>query len=345
MDRTVDLRSDTVTKPSAEMRAAIAAAEVGDDVLGDDPTVNRLQQRCAELLGKEAAVFVPSGTMANALAIRSATEPGDELIIDETTHSYNYETGAPAALAGCSFRLFHAPRGIFDAGDVEAAYRPPSDHFARSRMVIAENTNNRGGGSIWPVERMARIREVATRLGLHVHMDGARLMNACVAKGCAPTDYTRHVDSVSMCFSKGLGAPVGSILAGPEHFIERAHRFRKMFGGAMRQAGLLAAAALYALDHNVQRLAEDHANARRLADAIAALPGISLDPQTVETNIVIFGVAPELGGGPAFARKLHDSGIRVLTELTGNIRAVTHLDVDRAQIDRTIGVFEKLCRP
>lgn len=339
----VDLRSDTVTRPSAPMRAAIAAAEVGDDVLGDDPTVNRLQERMATFLGQEAALFVPSGSMANQVAIRSVCEPGDELIIDETTHSYNYEAGAPSALSGVSLRPIQGQRGIFTAAQVEAAVRPVNAHFPRSRLVIVENTNNRGGGTVWPVERVAEVRAVADRHRLHVHLDGARLMNACVATGLKPTDYTRYADSVSMCFSKGLGAPVGSIVAGPRDLITRAHRFRKMFGGAMRQAGILAAAALYATDHNVERLAEDHANARRLAEALAELPGIGLDPATVETNIVIFEIDQRHGTAPEFVARLHERGVWTLATAPNRVRAVTHLDVSREHVDRTIDVFRELC--
>lgn len=340
----VDLRSDTVTRPSPGMRAALAAAEVGDDVLGDDPTVLRLQERCAGLLGQEAALFVPSGSMANQIAIRSVCEPGDELICDVTTHSYNYESGGPAALSGVSCRLIEGRRGIFDAPQVLASLRPDSPHHARSRMVIIENTNNRGGGSVWPLENLARIRAVTREHELHLHLDGARLMNACIAAGCQPTDYTRHADSVSMCFSKGLGAPVGSILAGPRPFIRRCHRFRKMFGGAMRQAGILAAAALYALDHNVERLAEDHAHARRLAEGLAGLPGVRLDPRTVETNIVIFEVGPPLPPATDFVRQLEQRGVRMFATGPNRVRAVTHLDVSREQIDKTIQVFQEVCR-
>lgn len=343
MPNIVDLRSDTVTRPSPGMRAAIAAAEVGDDVLGDDPTVLRLQQRSAELLGKPAALFVPSGSMANQIAIRAATEPGDEIICDATTHSYNYETGGPAALSGCSIRLVHGRRGIFSGRDVEQAVRPRNAHFARSRLVVVENTNNRGGGSVWPLEAVAEVRAVAERHGLHLHLDGARLMNACVASGHRPTDYTQYADSVSMCFSKGLGAPVGSILAGPQEFIARAHRFRKMFGGAMRQAGILAAAALYALDHNVERLAEDHANARRLAEALAGLPGIRLDPEDVQTNIVIFEIDERLGPADALAARLRERGVWLLATGPNQLRAVTHLDVSREQIAQAIEVFRELC--
>ncbi len=340
----VDLRSDTVTRPSPGMRAAIANAEVGDDVLGDDPTVNRLQERMAAMLGKEAALFVPSGSMANQVSIRSVCEPGDEIIIDETTHSYNYEAAGPAALSGVSMRIIPGQRGIFNAAQVEAAVRPLGAHFPHSRLVIIENTNNRGGGSIWPLETVADIRPVADRHGLHVHMDGARLMNACVATGRKPTEYTQHVDSVSLCFSKGLGAPVGSIVAGPQPFITRCHRFRKMFGGGMRQAGILAAAALYALDHNIERLAEDHAHAHRLAEALAELPGIRLDPRTVETNILIFEIDPRLATAADWVARLHERGVWLLATAPNKARAVTHLDVSAAQIDYAINVFRTVCR-
>lgn len=344
MPTIVDLRSDTVTRPSQAMRAAMAQAEVGDDVLGDDPTVIRLQERAAALLGKEAALFVPSGSMANQVSIRAATEPGDEVIADVTTHSYNYESAGPAALAGVSMMLLNGRRGIFSAADVESAVRPANSHFPRTRMVIVENTNNRGGGSVWPIESLAAVREVAVRHGLHLHIDGARLLNAAVASGRRATDFTRHADSCSLCFSKGLGAPVGSVVAGPQSFIARCHRFRKMFGGGMRQSGILAAAALYALDHNVERLAEDHANARRFAQAIAELPGIRLNPAEVETNIVIFDIDPRLGSAAEFQQKLLSRGVSMFATGPARLRAVTHLDVSRADIDRAIGVFADLCR-
>jgi len=270
--------------------------------------------------------------------------PGDEIIADETTHSYNFETGGPAALSGVSMRLIAGVRGLFTAEQAEALIRPDNAHYPRTRMIIVENTNNRGGGTIWPVEQVAGLRALAERRSLHLHMDGARLLNACVARGLAPTDYTRHVHSVSLCFSKGLGAPVGSIVAGPSEFIRRCHRFRKMFGGAMRQAGILAAAALYALDHNVERLAEDHANARRLAEAIAELPGIRLDPTTVETNIIIFEVEPRLGTSADFVDLLRERGVWVLATGANKVRAVTHLDVSRGQIDHAIEVFRQVCQ-
>lgn len=345
MATVIDLRSDTVTRPSPAMRQAIANAEVGDDVFGDDPTVNRLQERMAGLLGQETALFVPSGSMANQVCIRAVTEPGDEIILDVNTHSYNYEAAAPAALSGCSVRVIHGQRGVFTARDVEAAVRPQGAHFPRSRLVIIENTNNRGGGTIWPLTTVAEVAASARRHGLHVHLDGARLLNACVATGLKPTDYTQHADSVSLCFSKGLGAPVGSIVAGPRPFIVRAHRFRKMFGGGMRQAGILAAAALYAIEHNVERLAEDHANARLLAEGLAAIPGIRLDPRTVQTNIVIFELDESCPPAADLAERLRARGVGVLATGPRQIRAVTHLDVSRAQIEQAIAVFRDTCRP
>jgi len=344
MSSVVDLRSATVTRPTPAMRQVIANAEVGDDVLGDDPTVIKLQERAAALLGQEAALYVPSGTMANQIAIRAVTEPGDELIIDETTHSYNFETGGAAALSGVSFRIINGPRGIYTPAQAEALVRPDNVHYPHSRMVIVENTNNRGGGSIWPLEHLAGLRAVADRHKLHFHMDGARLMNACVARGVVPTVFTKHVDSVSLCLSKGLGAPVGSVIAGPASFVKRCHRFRKMFGGAMRQAGILAAAAIYALDHHVERLAEDHAHARRLADAIADLPGIGVNPAEVETNIVIFDVDPRHGTAADLAGRLRSAGVWLLPTAPQKARAVTHLDVSAAQIDEAVAAFRAVCR-
>lgn len=338
----VDLRSDTVTKPSAEMRRVIASAEVGDDVLGDDPTVHTLEQRSAELLGMQAAVFTPSGTLANQLAIRAICEPGDELIIDQTTHSYNYETGASAALAGCSFHLIRSSLGIYGPEDVHAGVRPDNIHAPKSRMVIIENTNNRGGGAVWSVEQVAEVAQAGRSHALHVHIDGARLMNAAVATGVPPTAFTQHADTVSLCFSKGLGAPVGSVIAGSEAFIARARRFRKMYGGAMRQAGLLAAAAIYALENNVERLAVDHANARKLGEAVHELPGLSTRLEALQSNIVMIDIDAKIGSGQQVADRLEASGVRVLSLGPRSVRAVTHLDVDQAGIDAAIGAFRAL---
>lgn len=335
----IDLRSDTITRPSPEMRAVMAAAEVGDDVLGDDPTVIRLQERCADLLGKEAACYVPSGTMANLTAIRAQTQPGDEIIAHNESHFYFYETGGFAAVCGCSVRFVPGERGIFSPDVIDGALRPRAIHFANSALVVVENTHNRGGGSIWPVDKLEAVSRKARAAGLRVHMDGARLWNACVAAGKKPADYTRHVDTVSCCFSKGLGAPIGSIVAGDRDTIARAARFRKMFGGAMRQSGIAAAAALYALEHNLERLAEDHRNARAFADGLRGVPGISVDADHIDTNMVFFDVAPPLGAGAEFARRLESRGVRTIATAPQRIRAVMHLDVNASQVVRAASLI------
>lgn len=344
MHSIVDLRSDTVTRPSPGMRKAMAEAEVGDDVFGDDPTINRLQERVAELLGKEAAIYVPSGSMANQTAIRAQTEHGDEIIAHADSHIYHYEAGGPAGLSGCSLRLLPGPRGTFNAAAVRAAVRPPDSHFAQSRLVVIENTHNRGGGSCWSLDEIAKIQSVAKETGLKMHLDGARLMNACVAKGHKPTQYTQHFDTVSTCFSKGLGAPVGSAVAGTKETIRRVHRFRKMFGGAMRQAGVLAAAALYAIENNIARMADDHANARRFAEGLANVKNLSVDVASVETNIVYFEVAESLGPAKKLCDALRERNVWMLSTGPQRIRAVTHLDVDRAGIDRALVEIESATR-
>ena len=342
IDNIIDLRSDTVTRPSPEMRRAIAEAEVGDDVFADDPTVNRLQERVAAMLGKEASLFVPSGTMANQIAIRVHTEPGDEIITHTDNHCYIYEGAAPAALAGCSVCLLPGARGHFTAEAVRAAIRPNDAHFARSKLVVLENTHNRGGGSVWPLEQIAAIREVANEAGLRMHLDGARLMNACAASGHQPEAYARHFDTVSLCFSKGLGAPIGSVVAGSAELMARAHRFRKMFGGGMRQVGLVAAGALFALDHNLQRLTEDHDNARRLAEAIADMPGLHADPADAETNIVFFDVDPSWGTADQLCNKLREHNVWMIALDPQRARAVTHLDVNRPDIERAIDILQHI---
>ncbi len=321
------------------MRRAIAEAEVGDDVLGDDPTVLQLQRRVADLLGKEASLYVPSGTMANLTALRALTEPGDEIIADADSHFYNYESGGICAVAGCSVRLLTGERGRFIPDQVRAAIRRAMSHFPRSRVVVIENTHNRGGGAVWPLEQVAGVRQVAEELGLKLHIDGARLMNACVATGRAPAEYAALADTVTICFSKGLGAPVGSAVAGTAATISRAHRFRKMFGGGMRQAGLLAAACLHALDHNVDRLIEDHRNAHRLAEALAEMPGIAVRPDQVDTNIVFFDVDESLGDAWSFCNRMHERGVWMLPESAHRVRAVTHLDVSADDIEHAIMVF------
>lgn len=340
----IDLRSDTVTRPTPAMRRAIAEAEVGDDVLGDDPTVIRLQNRIAEIMGKEAACFVPTGSMANQTSIRAHTEPGDEVIAHEDSHIIHYETGAPAALSGVMIRVLRGPRGLFDVADVDAAVRPPSVHFPNSRLLVIENTHNRGGGAVWPLEQVRRVTSHARTLGLRLHLDGARIWNACAATGHQPVDYAQSFDTVSCCFSKGLGAPVGSAVAGSREIIARVARFRKMFGGTMRQSGILAAAALHALDHHRQRLIEDHANAKRLARGLAEIPGITLNLDHVETNLIFFDLASDLGTAADFCQHLKAAGVLMLPLGPRRIRAVCHLDVTTAQIDEAISTAARIAR-
>ncbi len=330
----IDLRSDTITKPTAAMRAAMAAAEVGDDVLGDDPTVIALERRTAEILGKAAAVYMPSGTMTNQVAVRTHTDHGDEILLDADAHIYFYEVGGPAALSGVSCRVIQGVRGLFTPDDVRKAIRPANIHFPRTRLLCLENTHNRGGGSIWPLEQIAAVTAVAHEAGLTTHLDGARLWNASAATGIAEAQYARHFDSVSVCFSKGLGAPVGSALAGSEEFIGRARRFRKMFGGGMRQAGIIAAGALYALEHNRARLAEDHANARALAEGLASVAGLQIDAATVETNILVARVTAMPAAD--LAQRLKEAGVWVMAIGPDTIRAVTSLEVSRRDVDHAV---------
>jgi threonine aldolase len=338
----IDLRSDTVTQPTPAMRKAMAEAEVGDDVFGEDPTVNALQEKVANLLGKETALFVPSGTMANQLSIKSHTQPGDEVIIEASSHPYNFEGGAGAALSGVQFQCLKGVRGILDALQIEEAIRPEDHHFPVTRLVCLENTHNRGGGSIYPVEKMAEIYRLAKSKGLLVHLDGARLWNASVATGIKPLEYTQWADSVSVCLSKGLGAPIGSLVAGSKLFIDRVHRFRKMFGGGMRQVGIVAAAGIYALDHHLERLKEDHRNAKRMAVGLKEFRGVSVDPKHVETNIVIFDVMDTGMTGAQVAEAMKREGILIHAFGKTQIRLVTHLDVSSEDIERALNAFEKV---
>ncbi len=335
-DRIIDFRSDTVTRPTPAMRQAMANAVVGDDVLGDDPSVNRLQEKVAELMGKEAACFVPTGTMANQTAIRAQTEPGDEVIGHEDSHIIHYETGGPAALSGVMIRPARGERGLYDVEQLEELYRSPSIHAPNSRLLLIENTQNRGGGAVWPIEQIQRVTARAKELGLRRHLDGARVWNACIASGLRPADYAKHFDTVSCCFSKGLGAPCGSAVAGDKATIARVHRFRKMFGGTMRQSGVLAAAAMYALDNHFERLAEDHANAKRLAAGIAEIPGLTLDSVGVETNMVFFMVDPVVGTAAEFCTRLKGLGVLMLPNAPRRVRAVCHLDVVGDAVDVAI---------
>ena len=318
------------------MRQAMAAADVGDAVLGDDPTVLALEQRTADILGKEAALYMPSGTMTNQVAVRTHTEAGDEILLDANAHVFYYEVGGPAALSGVMCRGMPGVRVIFTGQDVRDAVRPANVHYAPTRLVCLENTHNRGCGSVWPIAEIADVHAAARDHGLKMHLDGARLWNASAASGVSELEYARYFDTISVCFSKGLGAPIGSALGGNHAFIERARRFRKQFGGGMRQAGIIAAGALYALEHHRERLTEDHANARRLAAGLGALPGIRIEMSHVQTNIVLFDVTSM----PAaqFGRRLQEAGVLVGARGASEIRAVTHLDVSRAQIDETLAI-------
>jgi len=332
-DEPVNLLSDTQTKPTAGMRAAIATAEVGDEQRGEDPTVNALQDRVAELLGQEAAVFLPSGTMCNAIAFQLHLRPGDELLLHASAHPVGFEAGGPAALAGAMIHTLPGEGGMFTADDVRAAIRPLGDrHAPRTRCVSVEQTTNLGGGRVWPQAQELAVLAAAAENGLRTHLDGARLLNAVVASGIPAADWARGFDTAWIDFSKGLGAPVGAALAGSNELIEEAIRLKHRLGGAMRQAGIIAAGGLYALDHHVDRLADDHARARRLAEGLAALPGLELDPATVDTNIVVFG-APD---APAFSAALAARGVRIAAIGPQRLRAVTHLDVDDAGIDRAL---------
>lgn len=338
----IDLRSDTVTKPSPAMRKAMADAEVGDDVFGEDPTVNHLQEKVANILEKEASIFVPSGTMANQLAIKSHTQSGDEVIIEATAHPYNFEGGASAALSGIQFYCIKGARGILDASQVEEAIRPDDHHYPVTRLICLENTHNRGGGSIYPIDKIEGISRLARSKGLMLHLDGARLWNASVATGIKPHEYAKWADSVSVCLSKGLGAPVGSLVAGTKTFIDRVHRFRKMFGGGMRQAGIIAAAGIYALDHNLERLREDHQNAKRLALGLHEIKGVFINPEHVETNILIFDVA-KTGMTPVEIKEaLKKEGILILAVGKTQIRLVTHLDVSSEDMEIALNAFRKV---
>jgi threonine aldolase len=342
MPELVDLRSDTVTKPSPDMRRAMAEAEVGDDVFHEDPSVNRLEEMVAALYGKEAALYVASGTMANQIAIRAQTHHGDEIIMERTSHPFNSEAGALAALAGVQVNLIDGHHGIMDVEQIRAVVRTPNVHHAPTALICLENTHNRGGGSIWPLDTIRAIREFARSVSVPMHLDGARLMNACVATGLTPKDYARYFDSCTLCLSKGLGAPVGSLVMGSKEFIAKAHRFRKQFGGGMRQAGILAAAGIYALEHNVERLAEDHLNAKRLARGIAEIDGLDIDVNTVQTNILYFGVRQSGLTVPILVERLKAEGVLMLGTGLNNIRAVTHLDVSKEGIDRAVEVLRKV---
>jgi threonine aldolase len=341
-DTVIDLRSDTVTRPTPGMRAAMAAAEVGDDVFNEDPSVNRLQERVASYLGKEAALYVPSGTMSNQICIRVHTQPGDELLCDASCHIYNFEAGGPAVLSGVTCRCIPGDHGILDVTQLEDKIRGGNDHLVRTRLVALENTHNRGGGRVYPLEKVQAISEWAHKNCLLMHLDGARLWNAVVATGIPASTWASNFDSISVCFSKGLGAPIGSALAGTREFIQRAKRIRKLFGGGMRQAGVAASAALYAIDHHIDRMAEDHRNAQVLARAIMDTPGLRLDPPEVETNLVWVEVEPDMGTARDLATRLKEKGVLIHVAGPHTFRACTHLDASAAEVQRAAEAIRAL---
>jgi threonine aldolase len=338
----IDLYSDTMTKPTAAMRKCMAEAEVGDEQKGEDPTVNRLQDMVAELLGKEAAVYLPSGTMCNEIGFAAWARTGDEMIIHRDSHPVHFEVGGPAYLARLMLYPLDGPRGMFTAEQVEEAIRPDSPHYPRSRIVEIENTHNMGGGSIWPLAQLQAVCAMAHRYGLMTHLDGARLLNAVVATGIPAKTYAEPFDSAWIDLSKGLGCPVGAVLAGSHAFIKDARRLKHLFGGAMRQAGIIAAAGVYALEHHVARLAEDHVHARMLAQALAEIPQVSLDPEDVETNIVIFDVGGTGHAAKDIGERLEKEGVRVSAMGRTKLRAVTHLDISRQDVERAIDVFRRV---
>ena len=335
----IDLYSDTMTKPTAATRKCMAEAEVGDEQKGEDPTVNRLQDMVAELLGKEAAVYLPSGTMCNEISFAVWAHTGDEMILHRDAHPVHFEVGGPAYLARLMLYPLDGPRGMFTAAQVEEAIRPESPHYPRSRIVEIENTHNVGGGSVWPLAQLQAVCDMAHRYGLVTHLDGARLLNAVVATGISARTYAEPFDSAWIDLSKGLGCPVGAVLAGSQSFIKDARRLKHLFGGAMRQAGIIAAAGVYALEHHMARLAEDHAQATRLSQALAELPTVRLNPTDVETNIVMFDVGGSGREAKEISERLEEAGVRVSVMGRTKLRAVTHLDVSPQDIERAIEVF------
>ncbi len=340
----VDLRSDTVTKPTDDMRKVIASAKVGDDVLGDDPTIIALQNMISEILDKEAALFVPSGTMSNAIAIRAHTNPGDEIITESTSHIYIYEGGGYAALSGCSVALVPGKLGIMSSKDVEKAIRKSDGslgHFPNGSLVCVENTSNRGGGTCYTQENLDAIAKVAHDNDCAAHMDGARLFNAAIATGTDPARIVRDYDSISICLSKGLGSPVGSLLVGSTEFIALAHRWRKMFGGGMRQAGVIAAAGIYALENNISRLIDDHQRAKKLASAINEMEMFSVDLEGVQTNMVYVKILGTLNANQV-VEKLAQYDVHVLALGDDLLRAVTHIHITDEDIQKSINAFETI---
>lgn len=340
----VDLRSDTVTKPTPAMRRAMAEAEVGDDVYGEDPTINKLEQRAAEIFSREAAIFVPTGSMGNSIAIKIHTQPGQEIICEERGHIFNYEMGMLSFFSGCVPRTIFGENGILTWSEIKKKIAPGIYYRAQTGLVSLENTHNMAGGTVYPTAVAEEICDGAHGMGLRVHLDGARIFNASVALGKPVAEITKKFDSVMFCLSKGLGAPVGSLLVGSKKFIEQARVYRKALGGGMRQAGVLAAAGLIALEEGPKRLHEDHANAKLLAEGLAKLRGIKIDPKKVETNIIVFEISGTGMDSAAFTRKLMEKNVLASGISPTEIRIVTHMDVDRSACERALGAISEICR-
>jgi len=330
----IDFRSDTVTKPTAAMRRAMAEAEVGDDVFGEDPTVNALQNKAASLFGKEAALFVSSGTMANQLAIKCHTRPGEEVFCEVDCHPFNYEAGGPAFLSGVQMRPLVGRRGVITVEQLQSSLRSSDHHFPQASLVLIENTHNRAGGAIFPLAEIQNLHAFTRAHKLNLHLDGARLWNAHIATSVPLNEYGRYCDSLSVCLSKGLGAPVGSLLLGTREFIDQAHRYRKMWGGGMRQVGILAAAGLYALDHHIERLAQDHENAKKLALILAKLPFMHVDLQAIETNIIMVDLDKTVVQTHTLIAAMRENGVLGNAVSASRMRLVTHLDISSEDIDQ-----------
>ncbi len=335
----IDFRSDTVTKPTPEMREAMYKAEVGDDVYGDDPTINELEALGAEKVGKEAAVFVPSGTMGNQVAVMAWTDRGDEILLEEQAHIFMYEVAGPAVLSGVQTRTIKGQKGVMDPDDVKAAIRGQNVHFPRTSLVCLEQTHNRSGGCLVPLDNMKAIYEIAHGGGVKVHLDGARVFNAAIALGVSVKEITQYADSVQFCLSKGLCAPVGSLVAGPKDFISKVRKYRKMLGGGMRQAGILAAAGIVALEKMVDRLALDHANARMVGEALSKVEGLHVDLSTVQTNMVAVGTRGLGMDGPQFVNLMKGYGVWFNADLPYRVRLVTHHDVPKEDCEEGIRRF------
>jgi len=341
INKIIDLRSDTVTRPSEAMRKAMNKAEVGDDVFGEDPTVNKLQSDTAELLGKEAALFVPSGTMANQICLNVLTNPGDEVICEKDSHIFNYESGSPAALSGIQLHPLEGKLGVISPEQVEEQIRPVSAYYMpRTKVIEVENTHNRAGGTIHPIDNIKALSALAKKYNLFFHLDGARIWNASVATGIAVSEYAKYFDSVSCCLSKGLGAPIGSLVVGSKEFVEKAFRVRKGWGGGMRQAGIIAAAGLYALQNNIERLKEDHEKARILANTISENPNLEINLHSVQTNIIIF--KPLKLSIEKAIELCKDNGLLFSTGKVGTLRAVTHMDVSFEDIIFAINILDSI---